>query len=1324
MKIERPALVAEFSAFEREGNGVVIGAPGVGKSHLLALHFRSAVQRGRRGLLLQLDRYPIRNDLELRTSFGLDRDLLDILRDDEGASASSPGLLVFDSYDALRSEESQRYVLNLLRRLQTVLQDRWRVVVSVRTFDASRSSALLDLFPDTVLPPEGMYRLPTVRCRHFFIPLLSESEAASAAESVAGLGPLYQRGTREFHQLLRVPFHLWLVERLLLGGVSAGALSQVSSEVQLLDYFWQQRVASGTLALPRHRLLTAITRAMVEQRQLSLRIEAHYLPADDGVWTDLLSSEVLVTPDTARQRVSYAHNILFDFAVSVLLIEDAPEAIAAFLAEEPARPVFLRPSIDYHFTRLWFARRDAFWAATWLLITSSEVHLRLFGRLIPMAVIMREAHATGDLAPILERLHLGAAGASDAVLRLMQARRAISPPSKDLWLAALDLFAEVLDKRFAWDLTVQTYELLDGGSTADELRTAGRIARRVFAWVWSARAATPWADSLGSSWACRLLVRTYCTDPAASRALLRPVLDSGADQPLAIPYLTRLVADIDRIWPCDPEFVASVYVFVLGHIETSTEATPMGTPVLPMNSNRRQDFEMCIYQLARKYPDFLAADEVSGLTAGIDGLNAYVERHEIVPYLVDGSTTADLTVTFPYRGARATYVRDKSEIWRASGHQDQAFDIAASAFRLLDKASERDSAAVAALLDVFAERARMAFWWAGLLEVGARRPDVFAPLLFELCVAEPVLSFGSTLKQVTDFIGAAYPYWRPEQRQAVERAILGLGHEDDDAERVGLRRQRLLGQVSPDLLVTADARGIRDEMTRTGRVPTNEPLFRFTAGTMPYGEEEWLREQGADPSRPVNLRLREESKPLDAFEAAWRNTAPPDDAVVAVLPLLARRDELLGAEGADPAVVEMVRTRLATAAKLAARTATPAKPGFDLIRATLLEAAQHHFAEPANERDVDADFISWSSRPGTEAAQGLPWIALRQPDPEVLSAIERLSRTPDAIVRYLTVTAIFRISGVAPGHFWSIIDERISHDASSAVRLAVCESLARIAHQEPARVANAARRLWALLANDKSKRGELRSVLLDIVIFLTVERDDNWARSALDELARTPFGSPQLLQTAVLKLWNWATPSRLVANRTAFDVATTLASTAVAETCRVLRQRDRTKDAENVEVLKILYGVIDETVSHAYFCISSEHNRDTDSTPEGRREFFYAVAPVLDSILEFGLADGFVFAPTVHQLMELLNTVVDFDARRAVKMASRAARVGESSNYNIDAVAVDEVVKLVERVLADHRSEVQDSETLEALMSLLDIFAETGWPQAIQLVWRLDDLFR
>ena len=55
---------------------------------------------------------------------------------------------------------------------------------------------------------------------------------------------------------------------------------------------------------------------------------------------------------------------------------------------------------------------------------------------------------------------------------------------------------------------------------------------------------------------------------------------------------------------------------------------------------------------------------------------------------------------------------------------------------------------------------------------------------------------------------------------------------------------------------------------------------------------------------------------------------------------------------------------------------------------------------------------------------------------------------------------------------------------------------------------------------------------------------------------------------------------------------------------------------------------------------------------------------------------------------------------------------------------VRDVVEIVEIVLADYRGEVRDGEALEDLLNLLDMFAKTGWMDALKLVWRLDEVFR
>ena len=415
---------------------------------------------------------------------------------------------------------------------------------------------------------------------------------------------------------------------------------------------------------------------------------------------------------------------------------------------------------------------------------------------------------------------------------------------------------------------------------------------------------------------------------------------------------------------------------------------------------------------------------------------------------------------------------------------------------------------------------------------------------------------------------------------------------------------------------------------------------------------------------------------------------------------------------------------MATAAMLAARAARPTDAGFELVRSILLDAARHPLVDGGESRNEDLDYLSWSPRPETEAAQGLPWIALRRPDQETLETIEALVSDPDAIIRYLIVRELFRISDVAGDLFWRLIDERIAGDNASIVRLAICQSLARIIGRQHERVADAARHLWTVLPQDRSKRSEFRDILLDIVVWLRLESGDVWARGALDGLARAPMSNPSLLHAAVFRLWQKAIPSRLAEHRVVVEDVLGLVSEAVRQTCRVLRERDPAHDERDADQLKDLYGVIHESVAHVYFCLSRDHSRDGNATPEARREFFSLVAPILDEILDFGLDRGFVLAPTVHHFMELLNEVVQFDARRAVIMAARAARAGEGANYNMDSLAIGKVVQLVERVLADHRSEVQDDEALQALMDLLDVFAATGWPEAIQLVWRLDDLFR
>jgi hypothetical protein len=92
--------------------------------------------------------------------------------------------------------------------------------------------------------------------------------------------------------------------------------------------------------------------------------------------------------------------------------------------------------------------------------------------------------------------------------------------------------------------------------------------------------------------------------------------------------------------------------------------------------------------------------------------------------------------------------------------------------------------------------------------------------------------------------------------------------------------------------------------------------------------------------------------------------------------------------------------------------------------------------------------------------------------------------------------------------------------------------------------------------------------------------------------------------------------------------------------------------------------------------------------------------------------------------MQYLNGVIKYDPEYVVNMAYKVVNSSKSSNYNLDPLAIREVVKLVDTLLANYRDKFQNSNSLKDLVKLLDIFADTGWPEALELVWRLDEIYR
>src|SRR4051812_17887531 len=110
MRLERQALFAELREFVRAGDGVLVGAPGVGKTVLLKKYCRVLRDENVPCLYLPIDKLGAHSENDLRTELGLQTDLVAYLRSQE-RPANHPPVIVIDAFDAARSELAQRFVL-------------------------------------------------------------------------------------------------------------------------------------------------------------------------------------------------------------------------------------------------------------------------------------------------------------------------------------------------------------------------------------------------------------------------------------------------------------------------------------------------------------------------------------------------------------------------------------------------------------------------------------------------------------------------------------------------------------------------------------------------------------------------------------------------------------------------------------------------------------------------------------------------------------------------------------------------------------------------------------------------------------------------------------------------------------------------------------------------------------------------------------------------------------------------------------------------------------------------------------------------------------
>ena len=1345
VRVRRHAVDAIRSASET-GSLVVVGWPGAGKSGVFHDLVESRLNEGRDVVFIAVDQIGATSLGELRNEIGLEHELIEVLQNWPGGQT---GLLVIDALDAARGDPASAALLNLIRAVVNS-GTRWRVVASIRKYDLRCSPGLRELFRggfDPALSPD-LQDPEFANLRHMNVRLFTDKELDEVRRQAPALDALLRIAPPVLHDLLRVPFNLRLVAEILESGVDVNEIKPIRTQSELLKRYWAYRVIGTAGGDLRERVLKRVCISMIEGRRLRTERQRVIEPGTSEALQQLLSGQVLVewqpSPDAPpqRQQLAFSHNILFDFAVSQLFLPWEPTEFARVVAHDPDLILMVRPSIVMRFQQLWDTDRDAFW--TLLFGLCSDAQIPPVGKVISAAVLAQSARELQDLDPLVEALAEQGAerAAAETAFRNLVGALTAGPISAYAgndagpYCELLRVVTQAPNEFVAGYAATLLREVLNQRSslTHDQLQATGKAARNLLAFAW--------AQEKRNSWLVTNVLRSVCatfrTDPSGSATLLRRAIEPGHLSKYGYEEMHWVARDLEEIELIDPELVADIYAAVFNYDEPSRESTDMSVSrIMPLTSNRRQDYEHSQWQLAQNYPRFFQRSHPAAARAMLRAIDGYVAReHRSV-------SSTPITEEFEVNGIQASFCQDYSYIWsEGASARDNEVQILNCFFHHLEAMLQQPENAeiVGRILDLLIREAKPAIVWARLLRLGASHPAEFGVRLRSLAWTVPILRSIDTENEAGDFVSAVFPLLTPPERERVEKAILSFpdGRERNEKEIAERDRARLLGRLNPDNLVTPEAKRFLAELQAANALPAPESMRpRFQVSAVEMTESRWVRDVvGVSPEKESHKTFLEVRRPVEEFQSRHSNQAAKMAEGESILPHLeALRSVLQNPSGEiDPKLINMGCGTLAAACKAIAgiEELSCETPLGRFARSVLLELSQH--PEPEHDPEHDAKFDEhpcWGAPIARiEAAEGLMPLGRNRSccDAEVLEAIERLLADPAPQVRYQIAMRLTLLHETAPETMWRIFENRIGPETSNAVLNGLVYSLNRLAGPHADRTTELSRRIFEKLRGPGAD--EPKETCIHTFVGLYVWRNQAASREIIYNLVRDPAGNHQELLRVLsglrstLTQGNAESPSAddSAVRARAVELFHTIPVAACdAFASLVARSKPAEWSESDAETLKEIARLADHAASELYFASGVfVHGQEQPTISRGQQERFYReLTPTIDRLSSVGIARS------VHHLIEMLEVFVPIDPRSVFLQVAALVESGRSGGYHYESMGAERIVRIVERYLAECRSLLQeDTECRIALRKTLDAFVEAGWRSAQQLSYRLDEIFR
>jgi DNA replication protein DnaC len=1313
---------------------LIVGEPGAGKSGVLFELAAKLEDQEKDVVFLAVDRL----EGSLKSDLGLDHAVDEALLEWKG---SEPGFLIIDALDAARGASASAVVLDLVRAI-VESSSRWRVIASIRTFDLKYSPELQDIFRKPFDYAKSDYQNSRfANLHHVSVPVFADSEIAEICGKVPAVATVLLEATPQFAELLRIPFNLRLLCELLHAGMSIGDLAVLHTQTALLNRYWEHRVLSPqNESTSREGVLNAVLEQMEAQRRLSIQKTILPTSIDHDALGALLSNQVLVEQEenvVGRFILCFSHHLLFDYAASRLLILGDPQKFLQQLSLEHDLVLFLRPSILLVFRELWFENRDYYWKLARMV--SKADGIPAVARLIAPTVLAEQLTSISDLKPLLESLHSKNAEerghAEDWLLHAVgtmladnHVRRTKAWTEFVTQVAAESPATRILGALQA--LVSMLIEQVPASNHALRLmlnRAAANILKMVIqntdlkSWL-RAKAITD-------------LMKVYSEDPVIASAALRQLFSPGTLQETGFADGPWIARHLRLIFDVDPQFVEDFYCSVFSYDETSDTKTDMGGgQIFSMTSNKRQDYRHMWWELGQIFPQFCVDHPVSAARIVSVVLNSYVQREhlpkegaEIIRWISDG-------------GEQRQVLSDYSSIWD-SGYRDsheEPLQIASTFFRHLSKLAILDLDFATSIATLILDAAGYAVTIRRLFAIAIEQPGAFLGLLAPICTSFSAFVSLDLSSTIGDFLKVAYPLLEIDRRRAIEIAILEIPRQspENKTELAIHYRDRLVGCLAEDSLVDERTMAIRRQLAAGDGPPPNDPPFR-TGGIVQgrtFSMREYLAEQGVEVDEPANKYLHELTEVFSGFKGVRNNEIPTIEESAELLPQLQRLRHAVDSWQTDGADREQANHAEATLVSVCSSIARnhDLEPSTELgifVKDNLLKGLDSPI--PVHDPSYDVEFDkhqAWGApAQRIDAAIGLYNLATITDflDQSLLNALERGLKDASPQVRFQAAIRLTLLQETNVEFMWQLIEYAARSEKSSGVLAGMLSNaLGWVAGRYPDQTI----KYVALIQQrpqDSSTWEPVREWCLRILVGLYVwqNRLDAYGKFeyVLEANSFDPKAAAQLLLDArgmYTHHSDQAKDNGAGIRARAFELSEKIATLAGAELSRPSLPEDGPAISDRITDCA---RTLDFIGNQIYFASGAYDGKNQEQvlSNEARAAFWLEAQGVIKALTHCAL-------PSIaHHLIQTLQSFLVFAPAEVFHNITAVVRSAQRWGYQYESMAIDLLVEITELYLAQYPTLLQDDKQCrQELMYVLETFVNAGWPAALRLIYRLEDMYR